>query len=49
VPLTELALLGTVAIRARKPVKWDADEMKVTNVPEANAYLRPTYRDGFRL
>jgi hypothetical protein len=48
-PLAETVLLGIVATRAQKPIEWDAENMKVTNVPEANRYLKPNYRDGFRL
>jgi GFO/IDH/MocA oxidoreductase family protein len=47
-PLTETVLLGTVALRcAGKELAWDAARMEVTNVPEANKYLRRTYRDGW--
>ena len=48
-PLAEIVLLGTVAIRAGRAIEWDADNMKVTNVPEANKYLRPDYRKGVTL
>ena len=47
--LAEIVLLGTVAIRARKPIEWDAEAMKITNVPEANRFLRPNFRKGFSL
>jgi predicted dehydrogenase len=45
--LTELCLLSNVAVRARRPVEWDAAAMKVTNIPEANQYLTKEYRPGF--
>lgn len=44
-PLTEVVLLGTVALRCPdKELAWDAEQMKVTNLPEANRYLRRSYR-----
>src|SRR5581483_3537647 len=45
--LTELCLLSNVAVRARRPIEWDAAAMKITNLPEANQYLAKTYRPGF--
>ena len=48
-PLTELVLLGNVAIRAGKKLEWDSKNLKVTNVPEANQYLRREYRTGWSL
>ena len=40
-PLSEMVLLGTVALRLPdQSLKWDAPNMKVTNVPEANRYVR---------
>lgn len=48
-PLTEAVLLGTVAVRTGKTLEWDAANMKVTNVPEANDLLHYKYRDGWEL
>ena len=51
-PLTELMLLGNVAIRmASKNVTllWDSPNMKITNVPEANEFLAMAYREGWKL
>jgi len=47
--LTEMILLGNVALRAREKIYWDADDMKVTNVPEADKYIRREYRPGWSL
>ena len=47
--LTETVLLGNVAILSGKPLKWDAENLRVTNVPEANKYVRWDYRDGWSL
>jgi predicted dehydrogenase len=49
-PLTETVLLGNVAIRAQgKKLLWDGPNLKITNVPEANQYLRREYRSGWSL
>ena len=48
-PLTETVLLGNIAIRTGKKLSWDGPNMTVTNVPEANPYVNPPYRDGWKL
>jgi len=48
-PLTETVLLGTVAYRAGQKLEWDAENLKVTNFPEANQYIRRAYREGWTL
>lgn len=48
-PLTETVLLGNVAIRAQQRLEWDPAAMKITNVPEANAWLSREYRKGWEL
>jgi hypothetical protein len=45
--LAEVALLSNLAIRARRPIEWDAVAMNVTNYPEANRFLTVNYRAGF--
>jgi predicted dehydrogenase len=47
--LTEAVLLGTVAYRAGKKLDWDPVNLKATNCPEADHYLRPHYRKGWIL
>lgn len=47
--LTEAVLLGNVALRAGKKIEWDGPNMKVVNVPEANAFLQREYRKGWTL
>ena len=47
--LTELCLLSNVAIRARRPIEWDAANLKVTNLPYANEYITKQYRPGYNL
>ena len=48
-PLTETVLLGNVAIRTGKELRWDGKNLKATNAPEADKYIRPPYRDGWIL
>lgn len=49
-PLTEALLLGVVANRfPEKTLMWDAKNLKVTNLPEANQLLRRKYRNGFEV
>ena len=57
--VTETICLGAVALRiSRKnfkeetttpPLLWDAKNMQVTNMPEANEYLTREYREGWEL
>jgi hypothetical protein len=47
--LTEVALLGTLALRAGKTIHWDAQKMQVTNDKAANALVDPPYRPGWKL
>ena len=48
-PVTETILLGGVALRAGKRVEYDTENMKITNVPEANKFLVREYRKGWEL
>jgi len=47
--LTEICLLGNIAKRVDTRIEWDGPNMKVTNLPEANKYVRTTYRTGWSL
>jgi hypothetical protein len=47
--LTEFMLLGTLALRTRKVVKWDAAGMRAANAPEAQPFIEGTYRAGWEL
>jgi hypothetical protein len=45
-----LALLGNLAKRfPNQKLLWDNDNMKVTNLDEANAWVRRPYRKGWAL
>lgn len=49
-PLTESLLLGVVANRfPGQKLEWNADDMEVTNIEEANQLIRREYRDGFEV
>ncbi len=49
-PLTEIALLGVIAIKMLgTKLEWDAERMQFTNCPEANTLLDPPYRTGWSL
>jgi predicted dehydrogenase len=47
--MTELALLGTLALRTRRVLEWNAKEMRITNSKEANDLVDPPYRTGWTL
>jgi hypothetical protein len=38
-----------VAFRSGKKLVWDAPNLKATNCPEADAFIRRTYRAGWKL
>ncbi len=49
-PLTEMALLGVLAIRNQnRKLIWDVKKMRVTNDAEADKFVNPPYRDGWTL
>ena len=47
--LTETMLLGIVALRTGqgRKIMYDGENMRVTNIPEANQYLTREYRQGW--
>ena len=49
-PLTEMALLGVLAIRNQnRKLIWDVKNMRITNDAEADKFVNPPYRDGWTL
>jgi hypothetical protein len=50
-PLAEFVLLGNLALKAGvgQVVQWDGPNMKCTNRPELNQYVRREYRSGWTL
>lgn len=48
-PITEAVNLYAAALRSGKTLKYDAQSLAITNVPEANKYLTRDYRPGWEL
>jgi hypothetical protein len=49
-PLTETVLLGVLAARfPGKRLEWDAANLRVSNLPEANEHVRVAYRKGWEV
>jgi len=49
-PFTETVVMGNLAVlNPGKKLEWDGENMKVTNDEEANAYVRPAFREGWSL
>ena len=47
--LTEAVLLGNVAYRTGESLEWDAKNLKATNCPAADKYIRKEYRPGWEV
>lgn len=45
--LTEVGLLGLVALRVGKKIYWHAKAMKATNAPAADHFIKESYRPGW--
>jgi hypothetical protein len=49
-PLTQAALLGAIAIRfAGQTLQWDDGAARFTNNDDANGFINPPYRPGWKL
>jgi hypothetical protein len=48
-PVIELLLAGNVAGRFDEPLEFDPVECRIVNNAEADALLRPPYREGWSL
>ena len=46
---TEWLLLGVAAVHYEGKLLWDAEKGEITNVPEANQWVKPAYRKGWEL
>ncbi|TMU57337.1 Gfo/Idh/MocA family protein [Flagellimonas algicola] len=46
-PMTEVALIGVLAQRFGGKIEWDAKNMRITNRPELNAYIKEPVRRGW--
>jgi predicted dehydrogenase len=47
--LTEITLLGVLALRLGKKITWDAARMQVPGMPAANEIIHGTYRKGWEV
>lgn len=47
--ITDTVNLGSVALRSGKKIRFDADQVQITNDHGANAYLKRDYREGWEL
>ncbi|MBP85647.1 MAG: oxidoreductase [Planctomycetaceae bacterium] len=47
--LSEAVLLGNVSYRVGTALDWDAKNLKATNCPEADKYIRKEYRSGWEV
>ena len=47
--LTEIILLGCIALRVGKKLEWDGPNMRATNAPEAAQFVKREYRQGWKL
>ncbi len=49
-PLTESVVMGNLAmLNPGKMLEWDGENMRVTNLPEANEHVHREYREGWTL
>ncbi|HYG22919.1 MAG TPA: Gfo/Idh/MocA family oxidoreductase [Verrucomicrobiae bacterium] len=47
--LTEIMLLGCVAMRVGKKLEWDGPNMRAKNAPEAAKFVKRDYRAGWKV
>jgi hypothetical protein len=47
--ISETVLLGTIAVRVDKKLRWDAQNARFVGAPEADALMTRAYRDGWKL
>jgi predicted dehydrogenase len=47
-PFTEWMLLGVLALRFEGKLLWDPQKLRITNNAEANKYIKPQFRKGWK-
>ena len=47
--LTEIVLLGSVAVRSKAVLAWDGPNMKATNAPQAEPFIKEPCRAGWEM
>lgn len=48
-PVTELVLLGNIAVRTQEILEWDYDNMHISNSSKANEMIKEEYHNGWTL
>jgi hypothetical protein len=48
-PFTEWILLGAIALRAEGKLEWDSARMRITNNSAANEFIKPAFRNGWKM
>lgn len=48
-PLTEMVLLGNVAVQTQRSIEWDAEAGRITNQSSLNDHLSKSYRSGWEI
>jgi len=43
--LTEMVLLGNLALQTGKPILWDSENLKARGLPAADAFIKPPLRN----
>ena len=43
--LTEMVLLGNLALQVGKPILWDSENLKAKGIPDADKFIKPEYRE----
>ena len=46
--MTENLLAGIVSCRVKQKLKWDSENLRATNCPQADQFIRKQYREGWR-
>jgi len=49
VPLSEMVLLGVLAVRTGKRIEWDAKAGRITNDRSLNRYIDIAAREGWKV
>jgi predicted dehydrogenase len=47
--LTEIVLVGVLALRTGHRIEWDAAHLKARGVPQADAFIKENYRKGWEV
>jgi predicted dehydrogenase len=47
--LTESLLLGNVALRTGKKIEWDSASMRAVGCPDADQFIHPRFRSGWKI